>query len=211
MKFIRYYSLEIFTALAMTILCGAVFFPLNAVQKLSLVFLWIFTLHEWEEQRYPGGFLDYIIELTGVNASEETVRGSRFTTGLYLCALTIVPLFAGQYAFLILPAGFLGIFEGFMHLMGIKLFQTPKPYTPGMLTAETEVLISVYSFYYLVSHKMVTGIHFLIGFVLMAVGFMIMQATLVHSTGQRYRDLPKTMLAGIARRRNMASGGKEST
>ncbi len=201
MKFIKYYSLEIFTVIAMIMMCAAVFIDTNIVQKMSIVFLLIFVLHEWEEQHYPGGFLDHIMDLTGMHVSKEIQRGSRVPTSIYLGVLTMVPFFVSQYPLLIIPAGFLGIWEGIVHLVGIKLFNVDKPYTPGLVTALLEVVIAAVVFWYLISRNMVSGWDFLIGFVIMLVGFMLMQRSLVHMTGNRYRDLPKMAKANLAKRK----------
>ena len=88
--------------------------------------------------------------------------------------------------------------------MGIKLFQLKKPYTPGMITAECECALSLFVFYYLVHNHLASPIYYLIGFVLMALGFMCMQRALVHSVGRKYRQLPQMMKENIRRRKASA-------
>ncbi len=202
MKFIKYYSLEIFTVISMGMMCACAFIDCNPIQKMAMAFLFVFVLHEWEEGHYPGGFLDYIQNFTGMHVGIDVQKGSRLYTGLYLHALTLVPFFFSQYEWLILPAVFLGFWEGFVHIMAIKLWRINKPYSPGMVTAEIEVLIGIGVVWYLSANHLVLWWHYIVGFLLMLVGFMLMQRALVRSTGHRYRDLPKMAKANLARMKN---------
>lgn len=194
MKFIKYYSLEIYTFITLLLITlSAIFVIPDITRKIILAYMLIFVLHEWEEGHYPGGFIDLITELIGGGADFpiEVKKGSRFYTGIYLFALTLIPYFAHTHTWLVLPAAFLGIWEGIIHVLGIKIFQLKKPYTPGMITAECELILSVYVCWYLAHNGLAVWYHYLIGVALMVFGFMCMQRALVHSIGRRYRDLPK--------------------
>ena len=203
MKFIKYYSLEIYTLISLLLLTiSAIFIRPDVTQQIVLAYIFLFVLHEWEEGHYPGGFIDLIagVMLGGAdNVTLEAKKGSRFYTGIYLLALTFVPFFAHEYTWLVLPAMFLGLWEGFIHIMGIKIFQLKKPYTPGMVTAECELVLSVFVWYYLAHNDLVQPVYFLFGFLLMVIGFMCMQRALVHSVGRKYRELPSMMKANIKR------------
>ena len=194
MKFIKHYSLEIYTVISISLITfSAIWIQPDTAQRIILAYVFLFVLHEWEEGHYPGGFLELIAKLATGRAdgiAPEISRGSRLYTGLYLLALTMIPYFLHQYTWLVLPAAFLGLLEGFVHIAGIKLFQLKKPYTPGMVTAECECIFSLYIFYYLAHNNLAKPVHYLIGFLLMLFGFMCMQRTLAHSIGKRYRDLP---------------------
>lgn len=205
MKFIRYYSLEVYTLISLLLLTiSAIFIKPDTAQQIIMAYILLFVLHEWEEGHYPGGFIDMIagVMLGGAdNVSLEIKKGSRLYTGIYLLSLTFVPFFAHRYVWLVLPAVFLGLWEGFIHIMGIKIFQRNKPYTPGMVTAECECALSIFVCIYLAHSNLVQPIHFLFGFLLMAFGFMCMQRALVHSVGRKYRDLPSIMRANMKKLR----------
>ena len=194
MKFIKHYSLEIYTVISLSVITfSAIWIQPDMAQKIILAFIFLFVLHEWEEGHYPGGFLELIAKLATGRAdgiAPELSKGSRLYTGLYLSALTFIPLILHEYTWLVLPAAFLSVLEGFVHIMGIKLFRLKKPYTPGMITAECECLFALCVFCYLGRHHYVRPIHYLFGFLLMLFGFMCMQRKLVHTIGKRYRDLP---------------------
>ncbi len=53
-KFIRYYSLEIYSViLILFLLIAAIMGNLSFVQKAALIYTVLFLLHEWEEMKYP--------------------------------------------------------------------------------------------------------------------------------------------------------------
>ena len=203
MKFIKYYSLEIYTFFSLLLITvSAIFVTPDITRQIIIAYMLLFVLHEWEEGHYPGGFIDLIanVMLGGAdNVSIEAKKGSRFYTGIYLFALTLIPYFAHLNTWLVLPAAFLGLWEGIIHVLGIRIFQQKIPYTPGMVTAECECILSIFVFYYLAHNQLATPIHYLTGFVLMLLGFMCMQRSLVHSVGKRYRELPSMMKANLKR------------
>lgn len=205
MRFVKYYSLELYTVLSLLLIAlSAIFVTPDVIQKFTLAYIFLFVLHEWEEGHYPGGFIDLITGLLGggVEVSEETKKGSRLYTGIYLLALTFIPYFAHSYAWLILPAVFLGLWEGIVHVLGIKIFQRKRPYTPGMITAECELVMSICVLWYFASHNLATPLQVLAGIVLMILGFMCMQRALVHSIGRKYRELPGMMRENFKRIRS---------
>ena len=60
-KFIKYYALEIYTVISlMMLVCAAMIDTLSVVQKFVVVSTALFILHEWEENSYPGGFIDIL-------------------------------------------------------------------------------------------------------------------------------------------------------
>lgn len=203
MKFIKYYSLEIYTFISLLLITiSAIFVTPDITRQIILAYILLFVLHEWEEGHYPGGFIDMmtqnILGDTG-NITVEMKKGSRFYTGIYLLALTLIPYFAHDYTWLVLPAAFLGLWEGIIHVVGIILLQSNIPYTPGMVTAECELICSLFVFYYLAHNGLASPLQYLAGFVMMVLGFMCMQRSLVHSIGKKYRELPSMMKANIQR------------
>ena len=108
-----------------------------AGQKALGFFVVGITLHEWEEMRFPGGFYELMTRKFGIQCyTEEQV-------GLSHGAVVIAIAFFAFVPFLLWPippwlAGIpaiLGFFEAFIHIVGIKIHNLPRPYTPGMVTA----------------------------------------------------------------------------
>ena len=191
-KFLKHYALEIYTVLSiLLLLAGGLMGGLTVIQKFTLVFAFLFLLHEWEEMHYPGGFSDLISSMLGISLSDEIRRASRVPTGVLLIAFTYVPFFLKDNAVAVLVVAFLGVLEGFVHVAGIRLWHLKRPYTPGMVTAELELLVSIALFAYLSRNGLAAWTDYLLGFAIMLFCFIIMQKTLTVMVGMRYRDIPK--------------------
>ena len=105
-----------------------------------------------------------------------------------------------NYVIPILVTASLGVFEGLVHIFGIKLFHRNIPYTPGLVTAELELVTSVVLFVYLTKNHLATGLDYLFGALIMVACFMIMQKTLTMSIGMKYSDLPKKLKKQLSKK-----------
>ena len=191
-RFIKYYALEIYTVLSMILLVVAgVIGDLSVIQKYVLVYTFLFILHEWEEMKYPGGFAENIAEIIEFDLTESYKRASRIYTSILLLAFTLTPFFAHQYPITILPLAFLGVLEGIVHIVAIKIFRCPKPYSPGMVTAELQFATSIALFVYLIQNNVLVWSDYLIGLAVMLCGFVIMQKCITNMIGMKYSDVPK--------------------
>ena len=199
-RFAKHYALEIYTVIAMLlIVCVAIFMGgLTVIQKFVVFLSFLFILHEWEEGRYPGGFLDLISKhVLQMDVDKETKLGSRLVTGVFLFVMTVVPFLWGDAIplFAVVIAVF-SIFEGCVHIAGIKLFQLSKPYTPGMVTAEIELVTSVALIFYLAVNHLATWYDYVFAPFVFIACFALMQRSLMGMIGLRYKD----MLAIMKRR-----------
>ena len=86
-----------------------------------------------EETRFPGGFADLMVKFFRVKASVNQIAAAHIPVAVLLIVITFVPFFT-QLPVLALVPIYLGLFETFIHLVGIKLHKMEKPYTPGMVT-----------------------------------------------------------------------------
>lgn len=199
MKFIKWYALEIYTFIALVFLLAAgIMEDLSAAQKFIMVYMLLFVFHEWEEGRYPGGFLTIIADkILCREVPEEIKRGSRLPAGILLLTVTLVPFFLSRYIILVLVPVFMGIFEGLVHIVFIKIGELDKPYSPGMVTAELELLTSVAAIIYFGKNGIAAGVDYLWGFLIMIVCFMALQKSLFAMLGLPYSELPKVMKARI--------------
>ena len=191
-KFIKSYALEIYTVISMGVLViSGIIGDLSVLQKFVLVYIFLFVMHEWEEMHYPGGFADLIAKMIGVNINAEMKKASRIPTSILLLTFTLTPLILHRYPLAILPLAFLGLFEGIVHILAIRLFKCPKFYSPGLVTAEMQAIVSITLFAYLIKEHLVTCTDFIIGLLIMVSCFVIMQKTLTVMIGYKYSDLPK--------------------
>lgn len=190
------YNLEVLTFIAATfIVCVAVSMPtLSVIQKFIIGFLWLFTMHEWEEGKYPGGFLDLIGgNLLKIEVSDELAGLSRIPTMCLILGFTIIPFFFDSVWWLVMLPVCLSIMEGIVHVAGIKLFRLKRFYTPGMVTALAEFVLGSLCLWYLIAFCAVPWWDYAIGVVLFFACFALMQSRLTKLVGIPYRQFPKIM------------------
>ena len=206
-KIIKRYALEIYTVLAMVFMVVTSFMgKLSTVQLFVVAFNFIFILHEWEENVYPGGFLNLITQLIERDVNEETKRASRIPTGVLLITLTLLPFIFDSIPLFAVSISVFGIFECFIHIMGIKIFGLKKKYTPGMVTALVEGVLGICLIVWLAVNHLAAWYDYVGGFFLFIALFICMQKTLTLMVGMRYRDLPKLMKKQLQRMRERKSG-----
>ena len=72
------HSLEILTLIMTTMIaCSAVFCKhLSLIQRSMLGYMFLFTLHEWEENRFPGGFSKLMAKFFGLALTPEKEEAS---------------------------------------------------------------------------------------------------------------------------------------
>ena len=192
-KFIKHYALEIYTVIAMLLITLVAMFMdnLTVIQQAAVWASFLCILHEWEEGRYPGGFLDLIQKnVLKMEVDKETALGSRLITGVFIFIITIVPFFFGDKTpmFAVAMATFF-IFEGCVHAAGIKLFKLEKPYTPGLVTAEIELVTGIALIVYLAVNHLGAWYDYTFGPFVFLACFAIMQRSLMAMIGLRYKDM----------------------
>ena len=185
------YNLEILTTLMFTFVAMVAIFNTapSLTQKMLVAYVFLFTLHEWEENRFPGGFVNIMEGMIGKKFSEDAKELSHIPVIILLLLIHIIPYFLDSVVFLTLIPVFLGVFEGLVHTIGVKLSKSKKFYTPGMGTAYMMLALSVFNIYYLITNKMITGKDCLLGIVCMFVSFAVMQNRVLAINGISYKDM----------------------
>ena len=192
--FMKHYALEIYTVVAMLLIALVAMFAgkLTVIQQFAVWVSFLCILHEWEEGRYPGGFLNLIqANVLQRELDEETKRGSRLVTAVFIFAMTIVPYFFGDRIpmFVVASASFC-IFEGIIHVVGIKIFSLKKPYTPGLVTAEIELVSGVCMIVWLAVNHIGAWYDYTFGPFVFLACFVCMQRTLMSMGGGiGYKDV----------------------
>lgn len=190
----KHYALEIYTVVAMLLIALVAMFAgrLTVIQQFAVWVSFLCILHEWEEGRYPGGFLNLIqANVLQRELDEETKRGSRLVTAVFIFAMTIVPYFFGDRIpmFVVASASFC-IFEGIIHVVGIKIFSLKKPYTPGLVTAEIELVSGVCMIVWLAVNHIGAWYDYTFGPFVFLACFVCMQRTLMSMVGGiGYKDV----------------------
>lgn len=191
--FMKHYALEIYTVVAMLLIALVAMFAgeLTVIQQFAVWVSFLCILHEWEEGRYPGGFLNLIqANVLQRELDEETKRGSRLVTAVFIFAMTIVPYFFGDRIpmFVVDSASFC-IFEGIIHVVGIKIFSLKKPYTPGLVTAEIELVSGVCMIVWLAVNHIGAWYDYTFGPFVFIACFALMQRGLMAMIGLHYKDM----------------------
>ena len=191
-RFIKHYALEIYTVLAMLFIVGtAMMGELSVIQRLVVIDAFLFILHEWEEGHYPGGFINLISGLIGIEVDEETKRASRIPAGILLLLLSIVPFVYHDVPLVTMVVATFGIIEGVVHTLGIRLFRMKHFYTPGAATAWRELIVSILMIAYLVAHHLGHWYDYVFGPIIMIICFATLQKTMTLMVGINYSDMPK--------------------
>ena len=202
-KFMKHYALEIYTVISMLLITLVAMFMdnLSVIQQASVWVAFLCILHEWEEGRYPGGFLDLIQKnILQMEIDKETKLGSRLITAVFIFTITIVPFFFGDRIpmFPVAMATFC-IFEGCVHVVGIKIFKQDKPYTPGLVTAEIELVSGVALIVYLAVNHLGAWYDYTFGPFVFLACFAMMQRSLMAMIGLRYKDMLAIMKKRLGR------------
>lgn len=192
------YNLEIMTVILALVFGVSLFFwnSLSLAGKALLGFMILYTLHEWEESKFPGGFYDLFFGGFGVeiNVSESRMH---LPVAIYILIMLLIPFALQDITFLVLiPLG-LGLFEGVIHVAGIKIHKLKKPYTPGMVTG---LFMFGYSIYIIVQINKAGGLltwQWVVGFVLALLGFVIMEQFFLKTVGLTFADFRKMAMARV--------------
>ena len=87
-------------------------------------------------------------------------------------------------------------------MMAIRVFRLPKFYSPGMVTAELELLVSVALIVWFEQNNLASALDYVLGVVIMIACVVAMQRTLVWMVGMKYSDLPKRIRAQWSKPKN---------
>ena len=194
MKKIIQYNLEILTCILTIIILYSVlnWNELSLLRQMTTTFMLLYTLHEWEESRFPGGFYRIFFSKCKIdpNVSEATMH---FPVAIYLLVILLVPYaFNESVVFALIPL-VLAIFEGFIHTAGIIIHQLKKPYSPGMITAWIMFGYSIYMIPQLNSQFKLSAVTWIVGIILTFASFFIMETQFLKTVGITIKEFQTTM------------------
>ena len=184
------YNLEMLTLIMFGMVsCCAVFYnQLGLIQRIMIGYMFLFTLHEWEETRFPGGFAKLMSKFFGLEITQDKENASHIPVVVLLIVITFIPFFT-QLPLLALVPVYLGLFEAFIHIVGIKIHKMKKPYTPGLASALLLCAASVSVLIIFSKNQIVQGIEYALGVLIMFLCFALMQRTVIAIFGLGYKDL----------------------
>lgn len=176
--------------LGFAVWAGCNWASINLIQKYVIGLYFLIVLHEYEEVgcgfiKLMGSAMNF--KLDGLKPGMTHIAQMVYITLSYAPALLFPDQLWLSFALFILA-----IFEGFVHTMGIFLFQLRKP-SPGWYTA---VIMAAYAIWALVKFNATVdypGIQWLWGVVWFVAIFALLEAWFQHIVGNKLTDLPKIM------------------
>lgn len=188
------YNLEIMTGIFAVVLAASLsqWTELSMLRRMIVVFMVLYTLHEWEESKYPGGFYRIFFSKCTIDptVSEERMH---LPVAIYLLMILLIPYAFDSLAVLALVPLVLALFEGFIHTAGIIIHQLKKPYSPGMITAWMMFAYAVYMIGRLNAQLHLGAIDWILGIVLTAVSFFIMETFFMKGVGITVKEFQTNM------------------
>lgn len=177
---------------------------MDMLRKFPIIYIVALAVHEIEELKFPGGFVELVTVMTGLKLKKLGL--AKFGLLMFTLYATIIPTFISEHVWPVMATLFIGIIEIFAHLAAARV-NPKKFYSPGMLTAiVVQFPVAVYGFYYLFSNQMVKGIYWLYAFIFLLIPLFGLQAIIVKSNGQKYGEFINN-----ARKAMLTSEGREKT
>ena len=201
MKRIIKYNLEIMSAIfAVIVIVSAIHWnEFSLLRQMTVIFMMLYTLHEWEESRFPGGFYRIFFSKCTIdpNVSEERMH---LPVAVYLLIILLAPFVFDAVPALALVPLILALFEGFIHTAGIVIHQLKKPYSPGMITAWIMFGYAIVMIKRLNAEISIGASEWILGVVLTVVSFAVMELNFMKSVGITIKEFQTTMREHILSR-----------
>ncbi len=187
-KFMRKYSVWLTTALGVfaVIFLIVTWRTAPVLQKIVAFYLIALSCHEWEELRFPGGFVELVTSMTGVEIGNLGI--AKFALFVFTIYATFIPLFIYQFVWPVMVPILVCYVELIAHMAAARV-NKGHFYSPGLITAVfLQFPVSVYGTWYLASNHLVHAIYWLWAALFLFVPMFILQAVIVRSNGMHYRE-----------------------
>ncbi len=184
----RKYSFWLTSLLGVVALCVLVvgWNKLDMLHKLPIMYIVALALHETEELKFPGGFVELVTDMTGLKV--KNLGMAKFGLLMFTLYATVLPAFLAGWVWPVMSTLFIGIIEIIMHLAAARI-NKERLYSPGLITAVlVQFPVAVYGYYYLYSNGQVKGIYWLWAILLLIVPLLLIQRAIVVSSGLSYRE-----------------------
>lgn len=158
----------------------------DMLHKLPIMYIVALALHETEELKFPGGFVELVTDMTGLQL--KNLGMAKFGLFLFTLYATVLPAFLAGWIWPVMSTLFIGIVEIIMHLAAARI-NKERFYSPGLITAVlVQFPVAVYGYYYLYSNGLVRGSYWLWAILLLIVPLLLIQRAIVVSSGLSYRE-----------------------
>ena len=151
-RFIVRNSLYVTTAIAA---CVAAYMVVSwesmpVTQRIIGLYYILIAAHEWEELKYPGGFVELAISLTDMPMRD--MRIPKFALFCLTVSMLLIPVCLLQVPWLVIGALVLGIIEPLAHIVAGRANPKTRIYSPGMLTSLLFILpLDMFTIWYVIA------------------------------------------------------------
>lgn len=148
-RFLVRNSLYVTSAIAV---CIVVYMAFNweampVTQRIIGLYYVLIAAHEWEELKFPGGFVELVVALTGMPLRD--MRLPKFALFCITVYMLLVPFCLPQVHWLAIAALVLGVVEPLAHVVAGRANPETRIYSPGMVTSLLFMLpLDVYTIWY---------------------------------------------------------------
>ncbi|MCD7949223.1 MAG: HXXEE domain-containing protein [Erysipelotrichaceae bacterium] len=187
-KFMEKYSYIITGILGVIALIVLILYwnNMSMLEKLPIIYIVALAIHETEELKLPGGFVELVTSMTGLQLNNLGI--AKFGLFIFTIYATVVPVFLADYIWPVMATLLIGFIEILAHLLAARI-NTDKFYSPGMISAIfVQFPVAVFGYYYLLMNHMIQPIYFLYAFIFLLVPLFCLQAMIVKSNGQKYGE-----------------------
>lgn len=191
MRTIRRCGLYILSAYAMVVLGLAIAFwgEIGLTQKIAAIATVMLTVHEWEEIRFPGGFLEMVGGNLGIDLAKVDGDALHFKPIVMVFVGTATAFFIPQLPLFTCGLLVMGVLEGVIHVAGIKLAHAPHPYTPGMATALVYMVFSIVGIVLVTQAGLTTWLDWVLGVLWLFVILAVMELSIWKAAGLNSKDV----------------------
>lgn len=173
---------------------------LSALQLAAVGFGIFIMLHEWEEMHLPGGFMEMMGDIIGWDMSGIRPGAQHTSQSLLIALIVILPILCPNTHWLFCGTMIFGIVEGIVHVAGIKMAKTSKPYTPGMITGIFMFIYCIAAIVMVYKTESISTISWVLGFLYFLIWFIVMEQLVITFCQFNRKDFMKSMM-GMAKGR----------
>lgn len=172
-------------------------------QRIAGIYYFLIALHEIEEMKVPGGFVEMVIKLTGMPVKDMTIP--HFCLFLITVYMMLIPFCLSSIHWLVIGPLVLGTIEPIAHFVVGKANPATKVYSPGMITAVIFMIpLDVYTFYYLFSVAPISWYYWVAAALLLLVPlFGVQRYIVVHLMKMDYRQFVRNARDSITGKRKI--------
>lgn len=200
-------SLYVTTILGIIVLGITIIFwdKMPMTQRLIGIYYFLIAAHEWEEMKYPGGFVEMVISLTGMPVKDMTIP--KFCLFIITIYMLLLPFCISGVHWLVIAPLVLGIIEPIAHIVVGRVNPKTRIYSPGLITSVLFMVpIDVFTIHYIATQEPFAWYYWLVAALLLLIPlFGAQRFIVVHLMQMSYSEFVKNARDSILGKRKISS------